>query len=659
MLLFAAVLSVLAGGFVALYSQERRVRGWFLLMCLSMAAVLVGLWVETHSPTHAFVAARINVTLAPLAVFMSCTAGLIMCGTRWHRLPLLMLGAATALNVATVWLSDTYFTGAYVRYPWGGYAVANLHFVINPLLLAMVVCYTLVALAQRYPRAHALDRNRIAYVVLSWAILSLSFLDYLPHFGIDPFGGPVSAIAVPLFMLTFGYSLLRFRLIEFRTLALRSSGWLVTMILVGTVYVLVLEASRRWFHAGIEATHVGAAVLGLGVYSAVGQTIPGWFSRLAGAGRTQFQPVVDRFSDDMRGVLDEPTMRIRLETVCTGPLLAATVGLIDEQELAADPIVADAVSETKHIECEVLRRQSLRSPLLDRAEIIIPLRHHGTLLGALMLGEYTGGGQYPERLLSAARTIANVFVVALVNARSTIELEQRQEIDRYLAPQLLERALKGQATALVTRQRQTITTFFSDLQGFTPLADQLPPDVLSSILNQYLSAMSEVAIEHGGTIDKFIGDGVMVMFGAPTTMAPPMQVEHSLSMAIRMHERLAALNAEWRAKELIDEQLECRMGIHTGEATVGSFGSRIRADYTAIGSAVNLAARLETACRTGHALLTASTWELVRDATRLLSEPRGAINVKGFDAPVDVVEVDLTQRYQSATDTESPDDASP
>ncbi len=106
MLLFAAVLSLLAGGFVAAFGQERRVRGWFLLMSVSSAGLTTGLWIELHVPEHAFFAARINMTTALVLAFAGCTCGLIMCGARWNRIALGVFAAAAALNIATVRASD-------------------------------------------------------------------------------------------------------------------------------------------------------------------------------------------------------------------------------------------------------------------------------------------------------------------------------------------------------------------------------------------------------------------------------------------------------------------------------------------------------------------------------------------------------------------------
>ena len=182
-----------------------------------------------------------------------------------------------------------------------------------------------------------------------------------------------------------------------------------------------------------------------------------------------------------------------------------------------------------------------------------------------------------------------------------------------------------------------VTIFFSDLKGFTEMADRLAADKLSTVLNEYLSEMADLAFKFGGTVDKFIGDAVMVFFGAPVESAAASQVEQCVNMAIAMQQNTLLLNESWRKRGLLDHGLISRMGIHTGEATVGAFGSHSRIEYTAIGRAVNLAWRLEGKCTPGKLLLSQEAWALVQG--KFSSEPRGFIQVKGFADPVEVSEI--------------------
>jgi class 3 adenylate cyclase len=640
LLLFAAALGLVVGILFSLFGQERRVRGWILIVCLSAAAVTTGLYVEMYVPEHAFLAARVNMSSAILLASAAVISMERMVGLRLPRTIVVIIGIAIVLNVTTVWLTDLYFTGEYLPYPSGGYVAGDPLFLVNPLLIAVIAVLGLSRLVRAWPRAHPLDRNRIKYVLLAYGFLAFSVLDYLPHFGWNPFGGAVSAFFVPLFLVTFGYATVRYRLLEFRALVARASGWLFTLVLVATVYVLVLEGMGRWLGAGATESHVASAAISMVALVGVGATLPGWIGRALGVD-ARVQDIIDEFSQRVAGVLDETALRERLHAVCTGPIGGARVAIVDPAAIDSEPALLAAISEAPVAELELIRRRRISSaPLLAWSELVVPLRLSGELIGAIALGRRVDGGMYPRRILGALRTIGNLFTMALANARAAAELAQRHQLDRYLPPQIVERVLLGQGGVLEGRRRVTVTIFFSDLKDFTGLADRLDPDVLSTILNEYLSEMSEIAFRHGGTIDKFIGDAVMVFFGAPMTLPPEEQVDRALRMASEMDRRLGELNVAWSERGLLEGGFTCRMGIHTGEATVGSFGSRVRAEYTAIGSAVNLAARLESACTPGRILVSAATWAHVGRPEAWKATPRGSISAKGFACPIEVVEVE-------------------
>ena len=140
--------------------------------------------------------------------------------------------------------------------------------------------------------------------------------------------------------------------------------------------------------------------------------------------------------------------------------------------------------------------------------------------------------------------------------------------------------------------------FFSDIVGFTELADQLESEELTTLLNEYLTEMSLIALDHGATIDKFVGDSVMVFFGDPETRGVRQDALACVKMAIAMRDRLVGLNESWKQSG-ISKKMTCRMGIHTGYCTVGNFGSEERMDYTIIGGTVNTAVTAGIGRQTG------------------------------------------------------------
>ena len=180
-----------------------------------------------------------------------------------------------------------------------------------------------------------------------------------------------------------------------------------------------------------------------------------------------------------------------------------------------------------------------------------------------------------------------------VDERTKELVELSKKLAKYFSPQVYQSIFSGKLDVKIQTQRKPLTVFFSDLEGFTELTERLEPEVLTEILTQYLTEMAKIAIKWGGTIDKFIGDALLVFFGDPNSNGNKEDAVACVSMAIEMLERLKFLRKFWRDKG-ISKPLNARIGIHTGVCTVGNFGSEDRLDYTIIGNGVNLASRIET-----------------------------------------------------------------
>jgi class 3 adenylate cyclase/PAS domain-containing protein len=205
------------------------------------------------------------------------------------------------------------------------------------------------------------------------------------------------------------------------------------------------------------------------------------------------------------------------------------------------------------------------------------------------------------------------------------------KLSKYLSPQLYRSIFSGEKNVEVAAQRKKLTIFFCDIAGFTETTDMLESEELTALLNQYLREMSTIALDHGATIDKFIGDAIMLFFGDPESRGARDDAIACVKMAIAMQQRMRDLQAEWRERGQ-EHVFQLRIGINTGFCTVGNFGSDDRVDYTIIGNEVNLAARLQTHADLGGILLAHETHALVKDA--VLAEETGTITVKGFPRPV-------------------------
>ena len=217
-------------------------------------------------------------------------------------------------------------------------------------------------------------------------------------------------------------------------------------------------------------------------------------------------------------------------------------------------------------------------------------------------------------------------------AEKTKAMEQLStQLAKYLSPQVYDSIFTGRQEVKVASSRKKLTIFFSDIAGFTETADRLESEELSQLLNHYLTEMSQIALDHGATIDKYVGDAILVFFGDPETRGVKEDALACVEMAIAMRKRMQHLQEIWRGSG-IEKPLQVRMGIHTGFCTVGNFGSEDRMDYTIIGGAVNTASRLESLATPGDILISFETLALVRD--RIRCEEHGEIEVKGIAYPV-------------------------
>ncbi|MGV1014084.1 MAG: adenylate/guanylate cyclase domain-containing protein, partial [Methyloceanibacter sp.] len=219
------------------------------------------------------------------------------------------------------------------------------------------------------------------------------------------------------------------------------------------------------------------------------------------------------------------------------------------------------------------------------------------------------------------------------------------KLSKYLSPQIYASIFQGRQQVEIASKRKKLTVFFSDLSGFTETSEDLESEELTGILNRYLNEMARIALKHGATIDKFVGDGVVAFFGDPESRGVAQDAKACVTMAVEMQRRIAELVREWE-DEGLERPFSARMGINTGFCTVGNFGSQDRMDYTIIGAAVNLAARLEQAAGSGKILISHETWALVKDV--VVAEERPPIKVKGIAQPIHAYEVkDLREALPS------------
>lgn len=245
----------------------------------------------------------------------------------------------------------------------------------------------------------------------------------------------------------------------------------------------------------------------------------------------------------------------------------------------------------------------------------------------------------PLMFLSAATVLV---VVYRVSAEERAKEALRRTCDAYFPPSVVAKIMQDPDSLTRSARRAEITILFSDIENFTRHSATREPAEIRAMLNEYFEEMTEIVFAHGGTMDKFIGDAVMVLFGDSDP-----QPDHALrcvQTAIEMQQRIAELHAKWKANGGMP--LRVRIGINTGDVVVGNLGSERRFAYTATGSAVNLAQRIESNARIDAILVSNRTAEFIRDQIPL--RPVAPIQAKGFDEPVEVFEVVTSQETSEA-----------
>jgi len=209
------------------------------------------------------------------------------------------------------------------------------------------------------------------------------------------------------------------------------------------------------------------------------------------------------------------------------------------------------------------------------------------------------------------------------------------KLSRYLPPTVWKAINQGKDETLQA-ERKKISIFFSDIKDFSQLAEEIEAEALNELLNHYLTEMSKIVTQHGGTIDKFMGDAIMVLFGDSNSQGVKADCIRCVSMAVAMKKKMRSLQLEW-FNQGIKKPLQIRMGINTGYCTVGTFGTSSHLDYTVLGTQVNLASRLESAAEPDEILISHETWSLCKDT--IMCRDKGEIQVKGFALPVKVYQV--------------------
>jgi adenylate cyclase len=294
-------------------------------------------------------------------------------------------------------------------------------------------------------------------------------------------------------------------------------------------------------------------------------------------------------------------------------------------------LIHDAAADERFAASESLRLSGIRSAMCA------PLIYKDKVFGLFYVDCLTKPWAFSKDELNVFSVIAAEAAISFDNARSHEELSrrviERQALERFLSSSIVERILLNPDQVHLGGENQTATILFADIRGFTRMSEKMQPQEVVELLNEYFTLMTDLIFENGGTLDKYLGDGIMALFGAPIAKAD--DASRAVKTAVEMQQALARLNANWEARGR--RSWTMGLGVNTGPVTAGNIGSAKRMDYTVIGDSVNLSSRLCANAAGAQILISESTFQQLDGsypARRL--DP---IQVKGKETPVEVYEI--------------------
>ncbi len=296
-------------------------------------------------------------------------------------------------------------------------------------------------------------------------------------------------------------------------------------------------------------------------------------------------------------------------------------------------LTSDALADSRFSSGDSIRINQIRSAM------VAPLWNREQVIGIIHLDTSALTHAFTENDLDLLSALANFAAVAIersrLNEKIAMEEKKRERLGRFLSPQVASRIIAtndSQGFELGEPEVREVSVLFADIVGFTSLSERLTPSAIALILNDYLSRMTDAIFLHEGTLDKYIGDAIMAVFGAPLDM--PDHAVRAVKTAIDMRDRLAEFNAERKSGPL----LQIRIGINSGKAVAGEIGSINKREYTVLGDTVNTASRLESSvAKPGLIVIGPNTFTAVEGQFNL--RPMGEFSLKGKENKVIVHEV--------------------
>jgi adenylate cyclase len=327
------------------------------------------------------------------------------------------------------------------------------------------------------------------------------------------------------------------------------------------------------------------------------------------------------------------------------PISRTILKMVAEQQIAL--MTSNALEDARLLGGKSIAIHGIRSAMC------VPLWNRQRVIGAVQVDSPIHIGRFTEEDLDLLTALANFGAVAIERAQLAEKIEQERQIrnkmERYHSPAVIDEIVKGVVTADETEIRAAeVSILFADISGFTTVSETKKPEEVAAFLSNFFSAAVDAIFAYGGTLDKFIGDAVMAFFGAPIPQDD--HADRAIMAGLMLMERVEVWNAEREQQGL--PQVRIRIGINSGPAVVGNVGTEKRVDYTVLGSAVNIASRLESGvAKPGQLVVSKNTLE--RCTGSFDTEPLGEFALKGLQQKMPVFAIRGTVGVPKTTSSDT------
>jgi class 3 adenylate cyclase len=536
-----------------------------------------------------------------------------------------------------------------------------------------------------FQRSSPISRQR-AKVVLIGVVLALpipGFLNFLSIAGSDLVGKSILNNFLPLPVMIFpasiAYAIARHNLFDVDVFIKRTVGYVIMTVLVGGVYFSLQVGTKEVFSSSGLVGYsekiypVLFAILVVFFFDPLNRRIKGIVNKLFYRKKFDYKDTVVSVSNVLTSVLNLDEILKRIINTVRQEMFIDSAGVIlfqpevdecqmlfihdvlhsneekiEEDCLASDDPLVTLIEEerkliTKYDVMENPRYSEVREACSQRFEslrttLAIPLKYQDRLTGILALGQKKSGHFYTREDIELLETLTNQGAIAIENAKMAEQMKLdetvRANLARYLSPQIVEQIIHKDVEVNLGGARKEVTVLFSDIRGFTTLTETRPPDELVAILNEYFTEMAKIIFVNQGSLDKFVGDAIVAVFGSLIEVEN--STECAVEAAISMMKRMPGLNEKWQ-REFDGFNMKIGIGINSGEVFLGNIGSPERMEFTVIGDTVNVASRFSDLAKPGQILLTQEAMELL--SPDFSTQELSSSEVKGKSGILKVFEV--------------------